>query len=364
MTCRFASAALLLSLALPLSAAERVQSGAGAQLSEARVEIFNAVGTVALHSTSGNAVTVTATAQGSDGSQLVFETDHDGSLGRFRVVFPDVDRIATPPEVSRHSTPGDLNLRRDGTFGGDHGWRRDDDRVRIGGSSGLQAWAAVEIGIPDGANVKVHLAVGRANADGANGTIVIDAWSADTEATNIAGDWLFDSGSGNVTVHGMRGTLRADTGSGDVVLSDLSGDLFDADTGSGSVEATDVQVDRFRFDTGSGDVRASNLVAARGLVDTAAVRRTSSSPVARSTTCRSIRAPGASALACHPLSTPGFRSMPAAATQASNEMTQPSSGGTTTIRCSGLGRGGDGCASTPVVETWRFGSGRPSVRYR
>jgi len=264
---RFASAALLVSLALPLSAQERVQSGERVDLPEARVEVFNAVGTVALHATSGTAVTVTATAQGSDGSQLVFETDHDGSLGRFRVVFPDVERIATPPELGRHSN-SDLNLRRDGTFGGDHDWHRDENRVRIGGGSGLQAWAAVEIGIPDGAEVKVHLAIGRANADGVNGTVTINAWSADAEATNIAGDWLFDSGSGKVTVRGMHGTLRADTGSGDVVLSAVSGDLFDADTGSGSVEATDVQVERFRFDTGSGDVRVSNLVAPRGVVDT------------------------------------------------------------------------------------------------
>jgi hypothetical protein len=264
---RFASAAFLLSLALPLAAQEQVQSGRRVELSEARIEVFNAVGTVTLHPASGSAVTVTATAQGSDGSQLTFETDHKDSVGRFRVVFPDVDRIATPPELGRYSN-ADLNLRRDGTFGGNHNRGRDGHGVRIGGSSGLQAWAAVDIGIPDGANVKVHLAVGRANADSANGNVTIDTWSANAEATNIAGDWLFDSGSGNVTVRGMRGTLRADTGSGDVALSDMNGDLFDADTGSGGVEATGVQVERFRFDAGSGDLRISNLVAAQGLVDT------------------------------------------------------------------------------------------------
>jgi hypothetical protein len=267
MNCRFASAALLVTVALPLSAQERVQSGQRVELSEGRVEIYNAVGTVALRHTSGRAVTVTATAQGSDASQLAFETDHDGSLGRFRVVYPDVDRIAAPPDVGRQSS-GDLGLRRDGTFGGDHNGRRDGNRVRIGGSAGLQAWAAVEIGIPDDANVTVHLAVGRANADGVNGTVAIDAWSADAEATSIAGDWLFDSGSGDVTVRGMQGTLRADTGSGDIVLSNLNGKLFDADTGSGSVEATDVQVERLHFDAGSGDLRVANLVAPEVLVDT------------------------------------------------------------------------------------------------
>jgi hypothetical protein len=267
MICRFASAAFILTVALPLSAQERVPSGQRVELSEARVEIFNAVGTVKLRRASGSAVTITATAQGSDAGQLAFETDHDGALGRFRVVFPDVNRIGIPSELGGYGS-SDLDLRRDGTFAGNN-WGHGSHRVRVGGSSGLQAWAALEIGIPDGADVKVHLAVGHADADGVNAHITMDTWSAKAEATNIAGDWLFDTGSGNVTVRGMHGTLRADTGSGDVVLSELSGgDLFDADTGSGSVEATDVQVDRFRFDTGSGDVRVSNLIAERGLVDT------------------------------------------------------------------------------------------------
>jgi DUF4097 and DUF4098 domain-containing protein YvlB len=265
---RLASAAVLaFVVALPLAAQERVPSGGRVELSEARVEIFNAVGTVALRPAPGGVVTVTATAQGAEGSRLAFETDHDGSLGRFRVVYPDVDRIATPPELGRQGS-SDLDLRLDGTFGGERNWREDRNRVRIGGNSGLQAWAEVEVGVPDGAEVKVHLAVGRATADGVNGTIRIDAWSATVEATNIAGDWIFDSGSGDVVVRGARGTLRADTGSGGVVLSDIRGDLFDADTGSGSVEATNVEVARFRFDAGSGDLRVMNLVASEGVVDT------------------------------------------------------------------------------------------------
>lgn len=261
------AAALLLAGALPLSAQERIPSGQRAQLTDERVEIFAAVGTVTLRKTSGNAVTVTATAQGSDGSQLTFETDHNGRTGRFRVVFPDVDAIAAPPDLGRYGS-SDLDLRSDGTFGGDDNWRRHGDRVRVGGSRGLQAWAAVEIGVPDGKNVKIHLAVGHATADGVNATVLVDTWGANAEATNIAGDWMFDTGSGNVAVRGMRGTLRFDTGSGDVTASDITGDLLDCDTGSGDVDVTDVQVDRFNFDTGSGDVRARNMKARRGVVDT------------------------------------------------------------------------------------------------
>jgi len=253
---------------LPLAAQERVASGQTASFTEERVEIYNAIGSVTLRRATGNAVTVTARAEGDEGSQLVFEADHNAAVGRFRVVFPDVDAIAGLPGTnSRGST--ELDLRSDGTFGGDNGWRRGrGDRVRIGGGRGFRGYAVVEIGIPDNRIVKVHLAVGRATADGVTGDILVDTYGADIEATNIAGDWLFDSGSGDVVVTGMRGNLRLDTGSGNLAVSRVTGELLDADTGSGDVDATDVQVDRFNFDTGSGNVRARNLTARRGVVDT------------------------------------------------------------------------------------------------
>ena len=249
----------------PLLAQEQVTSGRQVFLAEERVEIYNAVGSVTLRKATGNAVTVTATAQGSDAGELVFEVDHDARLGRFRVVFPDVDAIAWPPGMGSGNT--EIDLRTDGTFGGDRSWRRG-DRVRISTRGGLRAYANVEIGVPDNKVVKVFLAVGSASADGVTGDIVIDTYGSDIEATNIAGTWLMDTGSGNVSVNGMRGTLRLDTGSGNLTVSRMTGDFLDADTGSGDVDATDVQVDRFNFDTGSGNVRARNLTARRGVVDT------------------------------------------------------------------------------------------------
>jgi len=250
-------------------AQESVASGRPVSFTEARVEIFDAVGNVTMRRIAGNAVTITATAQGADGGQLTFAADHDGDRGRFRVVFPDVEAIASPGSSDLGHT-SELNLRRDGTFGGDDdNWRRNrGDQVRVGGSRGFRGYANLEIGIPDGRAVKVHLAVGRVGADGVNGTVVVDTWGADAEATNIAGDWLFDTGSGNVTVRGARGTLRLDTGSGSGHVTGMTGDLLDVDTGSGDVDITDVQVDRFRFDTGSGDVVARNLTARRGVADT------------------------------------------------------------------------------------------------
>jgi hypothetical protein len=263
---------LVVTVLAPLARAqESVRAGQQVSFTESRVEIFDAVGTVTLRRATGNAVTVTATAQGADGGQLTFAADRESGKARFRVVFPDVDAIASPGGRDMGGT-SELNLRRDGTFGGDdgEGWRnrRRGDQVRVGGSRGFHGAANLEIGIPDGREVKVHLAVGHATVDGVNGTVVVDTWGADAEATNIAGDWLFDTGSGDVTVRGARGTLKIDTGSGSGTVSGMSGDLLDVDTGSGDVDVSNVQVDRFRFDTGSGDVIVRDVTARRGVADT------------------------------------------------------------------------------------------------
>jgi hypothetical protein len=258
-------------------AQEAVRSGQRLALSETRLEVFTASGTVTLRR--GNELSVTATAAGPDGQELRFFVDREGGSAVFRVVFPeDADQIAAPEGLGGQRT--NLRLRADGTFGGDDGdhandawWRRltrarRGGDVEIGGRGGFRGWANVEVTVPDNRTLRVHLAVGRVAADGVNGDVFVDTWSAGAIATGIAGSWLFDTGSGDVEVRGSRGTLRIDTGSGSADVTDVAGDLLDVDTGSGSVDATNVQVERFRFDTGSGDVRATNLTARRGVADT------------------------------------------------------------------------------------------------
>ena len=281
---RFPRASLVAPLALvalvsSVRAQEAVRPGQRLSVSEQRLEIYDAVGMITLRRSTGTDFTIAVTPVGPDAEQLQFFLDRDGDRGVFRVVFPaDADRIAAPEGVSsQHPT---LRLRADGTFGGDSDsgrdgtwWRRlgragRGDAVEIGGRSGLRAWANLEITVPEGRELKVHLAVGRATIDGVSGDVLIDTWGADASATNIAGSWLFDTGSGDVDVRGARGTLKIDTGSGSADVSDVSGDLLDVDTGSGSVDATNVQVERFRFDTGSGDVRAERVTARRGVADT------------------------------------------------------------------------------------------------
>jgi hypothetical protein len=251
---------LTLGSAIPAAAQDAVRSGQRVSLGRGPIEIYNAVGIVTLRA--GNEAQLTATARGSDGERLRFFVDREGGGARFRVVYPDVDAIAAPSGMQGST---ELNLRSDGTFGGDRG--RGGNRVRIRDRGGFQGSADIELTVPAGTQVTVHLAVGRSVTTGVDGRVTIDTYSADAEATGITGEWLFDSGSGDVVVRGMRGSLRIDTGSGNGTVENVSGDLLDVDTGSGNVDATNVSVGRFRFDTGSGDVRARGLTAPRGEAD-------------------------------------------------------------------------------------------------
>lgn len=259
----FASALLLPALlAAEPAAAQQPQRFT---LSEQRLEVFDAAGTVTLRAGSGSDIVVTASRAGPDGAALRFDADHQGGRAVFRVVFP-VDRIGQIAAPARgswgHTT---LHLRDDGTFGDD---RRGGTEIEIGGSSGFRGWGNLEIEVPAGREVKVHLAAGRAALAGVSGDYTLDTWGADVEATDIDGHFLFDTGSGDVRVSRAKGTLRFDTGSGDCTVEHVTGDLLDMDTGSGDARATDVAVDRIRLDTGSGDVEIHGLRAPSGLVDT------------------------------------------------------------------------------------------------
>jgi hypothetical protein len=263
--------------ALP-AAGQEPSSGQRFAVSQRQVEVFDVAGTVTMRR--GAQFTITPTAAGPDGGQLRFEFDEREGWGVFRVVWPeDVDEIASP-EGGRGWDGGrtTLRVRKDGTFGGDGDnswWRRGRSgggrgrEVEIGVRGGFRGWGNLEITVPDGHEVKLHLAAGRATIEGVSGHVTIDTWSASAEATNISGTWLFDTGSGDATVRGFRGgTLRIDTGSGGGLAEDVTAELLDIDTGSGEVDVANATVERFRFDTGSGGVRARGLRARRGLADT------------------------------------------------------------------------------------------------
>ena len=240
--------------------------------SERRLEIYDAAGTVTLRRGAGSDIVIAATRAGPDGEGLTFGLDHAGDRAVFRVVFPvdRIDRIAGPMDA--HGGRTSLRLRADGTFGGD----RDEElprarggaEIEIGGSGGFRGWGNLEIAVPAGREVRVHLAAGRASLAGVAGDYTLDTWGADVQATDIEGHFLFDTGSGDVTISGAKGTLRLDTGSGDCRVEHVTGDLLDVDTGSGNAVATDATVTRSRFDTGSGDVTLRSFRSPTTLIDT------------------------------------------------------------------------------------------------
>lgn len=261
-------AALGLMLPALLATPANAQQAQRLTLDGPRIEIFNVAGRATLHRGTGSAVVVQATRVGSDAGQLQFATDARGRGGaaRLRVVYP-LDRTGDGIYWEGGGTSG-LRLRADGTFGGNDDESERGERVSIGSRGSFRASADLDIAVPEGRTVALHLAVGRVELNGTSGEFTIDTWSADVGARDIAGSYLFDTGSGNVTVTGATGTLRLDTGSGDCTVAGVRGDLLDIDTGSGDADATDVQVDRARFDTGSGDVRAHRVQAGTGVVDT------------------------------------------------------------------------------------------------
>lgn len=262
-----AAIAALGAFAVP-AAAQQVQR---LTLEGPRVEIYDVVGRATLHRGTGSAVVVQATRVGSDAAQLQFATDQQGKDGaaRLRVVFP-ADRLDDGIYWEADGGRSGLRLRADGTFGGDeNGWMgRRGGRTSIGRRGAFHGSADLDIAVPEGRTVTLHLAVGQVQLTGTSGDFTVDTWGADVGAQDIAGSYVFDTGSGDVTVHGATGTLHLDTGSGNCTVSGVRGALLDMDTGSGDADATDVQVDRARFDTGSGNVHARGLQVRTGIVDT------------------------------------------------------------------------------------------------
>ena len=264
-------------LAAVAGAQENIQPGQRFSVSQPRLDIYDVAGHVTLRHGAGGDIVVVATRVGPDADRITFAFDRESDRGVYRVVFPaDIDRIADPDGGT--GTRNTLRLRADGTFGGDGDrreslWRRAaragrGEEIEVGGRGGFRGSANLEISVPDGRVIKLHLAAGGVRAEGVNGDVLVDTWGADAVATDIAGSWLFDTGSGDVEVTGMRGTLRLDTGSGTGTVRNMTGALLDIDTGSGGADVSDVRVDSIRLDTGSGDVRADRLSARRGVVDT------------------------------------------------------------------------------------------------
>jgi len=262
--CGRAAAACLAvaALASPPQAAtaERHNLGAG------NVEIWNVAGSARLVPASGNDVIVTVTRGGRDGEKLRIATGDLRGRSTLRVIYPG-SRVVYPALGS--GTNSSTRISDDGTFGLDWKTLFGGREVRVSGrGSGIEAWVDLEIAVPVGTDLKLHVLAGEMAAAGVDGRFLLDGGASAVRAKGVKGELIVDTGSGDVEVDTGRGALSVDTGSGSVMVLNQVGGRLHVDTGSGEVRVADCKVDGVLVDTGSGDVTMRGITSPDVNVDT------------------------------------------------------------------------------------------------
>lgn len=245
----FLAAAVVTLLAVPPSLSAQQASGTY-RVSGSHIAVYNLAGTVSVVAASGNELTVGVTARGADAGTLRIASGELRGRQTFRVIYPDRDLIY--PDLGPHSQT-QLQVRDDGTFGGDVGRGRE---VRIRGSGrGTHASADLELGVPAGQTLELYLAVGKVSVRNVKGNISVDVAAAGVDVDGLEGDFSLDGGSAPVRLAHIRGQrLSLDTGSGMIAASDVSATTISLDSGSGDVTLDGVTSSNLSLDTGSGDV--------------------------------------------------------------------------------------------------------------
>jgi hypothetical protein len=230
------------------------------------IEIWNIAGRASLVPATGKDLVITITRGGRDAAKLRIETGDLRGHATLRVVYPGTRVVY--PEMGRNSR-SETRVGEDGTFGGDWKSLFGGRTVRVsGGGAGIEAWADIEIAVPAGTRLLVHVVAGEMVAAGVEGDILLDGAASSVRAKGIKGDLTVDTGSGDVEVDTGRGTLSVDTGSGSVAVLNQIGGRLHIDTGSGEVRAADCKVDGMLVDTGSGSVTLRGITSPDVDVDT------------------------------------------------------------------------------------------------
>lgn len=232
-----------------------------------RVAVFNLAGQVRVEPGTGASVVVEVTRGGDDAGRLNIRRGDADGYRTLAVRYPGGDIVY--PELGRGSRTT-LDVRSDGTFGGENGLRFGAaDRITIRGSgSGTRAWADVRVLVPAGRTVAIHHAVGRIDVTGVNGDLHVKGYAAAINASGTRGVLDLDTGSGGITVANAEGEVTLDTGSGGVRVSGVRGRQLSVDTGSGGVTGGDLAVGTLHVDVGSGGVRLEGVDARHVDVDT------------------------------------------------------------------------------------------------
>ena len=251
-----------------VGAALTLTRGAAAQerfaVSGERAAVYNLAGQMRVEAGSGSQIVVEVNRRGPDAGRLSLRRS-DGDV--LAVVYPDADVVY--PEMGARSRTT-IDVRSDGTFGGDMGMRLGGrERITVRGSgSGTRAWADVRVLVPAGRRVSVHQAVGRIDVVNVNGDVQVHGHAAAIQASGTRGRLDLDTGSGGITVSNAQGDVTLDTGSGGVRVTGVRGGSLGVDTGSGGVTGSDLSVGTLHVDVGSGGVRLEGVDARSIEVDT------------------------------------------------------------------------------------------------
>lgn len=252
------SRTVLLSLPLVLGLAPALAAQSSThRLAGSESAVYNLVGQVTVRGGSGSEVTVEVNRTGRDAARLTIETTPVRGVPALRVLYPDDDIVY--PALGRHSRTS-FSVREDGTWGGEGGRRGRQVTVR-GNGDGLEAAADLTVTVPRGRKVSVYLGVGVIEASNVDGTIHLDAASADVEATGMEGTLSIDTGSGDVTVSGANGVVDLDTGSGSVRIERSRGSRLEVETGSGDVSGGTLAFQTADIETGSGGIALTAVTA-------------------------------------------------------------------------------------------------------
>lgn len=264
-----------LSFLLSIPAAVSGQQAERYSLDAGPAAIYNLVGNVRVEPASGT-VTVQVTRAGGELAKLRIGQGEIDGRATLRVIYP-ADRIRSGKLRSHGNTQ--LRVRDDGTFGDQdwrahgrkehHDWNEDGRRVTIGDDTdGLDARADLVVGVPQGADVSVYLAVGSVTVSNVDGALRVDAHSAPVTTSGTRGRLMVDVGAGDVRIAQAQGELSVDTGSGSVEVTGFRGSSLSIDTGSGDVTGSDFDSDELSVDTGSGEIRIGNVASPRLSLET------------------------------------------------------------------------------------------------
>lgn len=265
------SVALIPALAItPMDS--RAQSPERITLNSKHIAVYNLVGQLRVTG-GGTSAVATVTRRGRDAGRLTLSTGAVDGYEALRVMYPS-DRITLAGTRGRR-TRTEMRVRDDGTFGNRYDKNRssnrfnDGRRVRIGDEGGgLDAAADIELQIPDGVSVRLHVAYGEVTVTNVRGDIAVDVSGGNVHTTDTQGTLTIDTGSGDATIINASGMISMDTGSGDVLARNVSGAGLLIDSGSGNVTLEGCSSTKVSIDTGSGNLRVSGMTTRSLAMDT------------------------------------------------------------------------------------------------